>query len=51
MREEAVEELLHRARAGWSVVQQLIRRGELVESEYEGRKFFIRAFPKKKAPV
>jgi wyosine [tRNA(Phe)-imidazoG37] synthetase (radical SAM superfamily) len=51
MREEAVAKLLHRAQAGWSVVQQLIRRGELVESEYEGRKFFIRAFPKKKAPV
>jgi len=48
MREEAVEELLHRAQAGWSVVQQLIDRGELVENEYEGRKFYIRAFSKKK---
>jgi wyosine [tRNA(Phe)-imidazoG37] synthetase (radical SAM superfamily) len=51
MREEAVEELLQRAQAGWSVVQQLIQRGELVQSEYEGWKFFIRAFPKKRAEI
>jgi wyosine [tRNA(Phe)-imidazoG37] synthetase (radical SAM superfamily) len=51
MREEAVEELLRRTGAGWSVVQELLRRGALVETKYDGRRFFIRAFPKKKAPV
>jgi hypothetical protein len=51
MREEAVEELLRRAGAGWLVMRKLVQRGALVESEYEGRKFFIRAFPRKKRRV
>jgi wyosine [tRNA(Phe)-imidazoG37] synthetase (radical SAM superfamily) len=42
MREEAVSELLARAGANWSVVHRLKAQDQLVEAEYEGRKFYIR---------
>lgn len=42
MREEAVRELLSGAGAGWEVVQRLIDDHRLVQTEYEGRKFYIR---------
>jgi wyosine [tRNA(Phe)-imidazoG37] synthetase (radical SAM superfamily) len=48
MREEAVSELLQKAQADWCVVWTLIERGEIVEIEYEGRKFYIRSFLKSK---
>jgi wyosine [tRNA(Phe)-imidazoG37] synthetase (radical SAM superfamily) len=42
MREDAVGEFLARAGAEWPVVRQLIDRGQLVETAYEGRKFYVR---------
>ncbi len=42
MREEAVSEFLARAGADWPVVHGLIAQGQLIETEYEGRKFFMR---------
>lgn len=42
MRQEAVNKFLTRAEAGWSVVQRLVARDELVETEYDGRKFYTR---------
>jgi wyosine [tRNA(Phe)-imidazoG37] synthetase (radical SAM superfamily) len=42
MREEAVSEFLTRAGADWSVVKRLINGGQLVETEYEGRSFYLR---------
>jgi wyosine [tRNA(Phe)-imidazoG37] synthetase (radical SAM superfamily) len=48
MREDAVGEFLARARArqragaNWTVVRDLIARGSLVETEYAGRKFYVR---------
>ena len=42
MREEAVSEFLARAGADWAVVYTLIAQGKLVETEYEGRKFYMR---------
>jgi len=42
MREEAVSEFLARAGADWPVVQGLIAQGQLIEMEYEGRKFYMR---------
>jgi len=42
MREEAVSEFLARAGADWPVVHKLIAQGQLVEMEYEGRKFYMR---------
>jgi wyosine [tRNA(Phe)-imidazoG37] synthetase (radical SAM superfamily) len=42
MREEAVAQFLARAGADWPVVHRLIDQGQLVEVEYEGRKFYTR---------
>jgi wyosine [tRNA(Phe)-imidazoG37] synthetase (radical SAM superfamily) len=50
MREEAVRELLARTGSAWDIVQGLIGSGELRESEYEGRKFYIRRFPHSPSP-
>jgi wyosine [tRNA(Phe)-imidazoG37] synthetase (radical SAM superfamily) len=48
MQEQAVAALLGRTGAGWSVVRELCDRGQLVETEYAGKKFFLRAFSKNK---
>ena len=42
MRERAVSEFLSRAGADWPVVHKLIAQDQLIEVEYEGRKFYIR---------
>jgi len=42
MRKEAVDEFLERAGVDWSTVRALVARGLLVETEYEGRKFYVR---------
>ena len=42
MREEAVKDFLKRARSDWSIILKLIKEGKLVETEYEGNKFYIR---------
>ena len=46
MREEALKDFLKRAKSDWSIVEELIEQGKLVESEYEGHKFYIRKFKK-----
>ncbi len=46
MREEALKDFLKRAKSDWSIVERLIEQGKLVESEYEGHKFYIRKFKK-----
>ncbi|WP_148882659.1 radical SAM protein [Thermococcus aciditolerans] len=50
MREEAVRELLRKAGAGWDVVEGLIRDGKLIELEYGGRRFYMRALPSRRKP-
>jgi len=42
MREEAVRELLAKSGADWEQVTQLINKGQLIQTEYEGRKFYVR---------
>jgi len=42
MREEAVGRLLARANADWPVVRRLIAGQELIETSYEGHKFYMR---------
>ena len=42
MREEAVSKFLVRAGTDWSAVRKLIAEGQLIEMEYEGRKFYMR---------
>jgi len=44
MREEALRDFLKRAKSNWSAINRLIAQGKLVESEYEGHKFYIRKF-------
>ena len=42
MREDAVNKFLERAGADWTVVRELIAQGQLVETGYAGRKFYVR---------
>ena len=42
MREEAVSEFLKRARADWAAVHTLIEQDQLVETEHEGVRFYVR---------
>ena len=45
MREEAVSDFLTRAGTNWSVVDRLIDRGQLIETKYKRRKFYMRRLP------
>lgn len=53
LREDAVQTLLERAHADWSCVEQLIDEGKLLETAFEGHRFFLRmrrcAFPPQQA--
>lgn len=42
MRRGAVREFLKKADANWPVVEQLISQGKLVETRFEGRRFYLR---------
>lgn len=44
MREEALKVFLKRAKSDWSLVLELLKQGKLVETEYEGHKFYLRKF-------
>jgi len=44
MRKDAVQELLDRDEAGWSIVEALIAEGRMVAVEYEGDSFYMRRF-------
>jgi wyosine [tRNA(Phe)-imidazoG37] synthetase (radical SAM superfamily) len=46
MREEAVAKFLKKAGTSWGVVEKLIKEGSLVESEYRGKKFYMRKLPR-----
>lgn len=42
MREDALDAFLARAGAGWPTVRRLIERGKLVETVYEGQRYYAR---------
>ncbi len=44
MREEAVKALLTKSGANWEQVTQLINKGQLIQTEYNGRIFYVRHF-------
>ncbi|MDY0110940.1 MAG: radical SAM protein [Candidatus Krumholzibacteria bacterium] len=44
MREDAVRCLLSRAQASWDIVDQMIAEGDLMETPYQGHRFYIRRF-------
>jgi len=46
MRERALKEFLKKANAGWQVVDELMREGELVRLEYEGNIYYMRKLQK-----
>jgi wyosine [tRNA(Phe)-imidazoG37] synthetase (radical SAM superfamily) len=46
MRREAVETLLCRAGADWSVIEALVARGDLAETVHEGHRFYVRRYRK-----
>jgi len=50
MREEAIRAFLEKARADWDVVRRLIQEDQLIEVEYENKKFYLRKLrsPRKK---
>jgi len=50
MREEAVRELLAKTGSDWGIVQGMIDAEMLLESEYEGKQFYIRHFPRSTSP-
>ncbi|MBI9100288.1 MAG: radical SAM protein [Spirochaetaceae bacterium] len=47
MREDAVKDFLQKASADWSVINKLISKDQLIETDYEGRKYFMRRIPEK----
>jgi wyosine [tRNA(Phe)-imidazoG37] synthetase (radical SAM superfamily) len=44
MRRSAVSDFLKKAAADWSVVHKMLAESKLVQSEYEGQKFYLRNF-------
>ena len=42
MRQDAVNEFLMRAGAGWQIVRELMAKAQLVETEYRGQMFYMR---------
>ncbi|MGV9168965.1 MAG: radical SAM protein [Promethearchaeia archaeon] len=45
MREEGVDSLLSKAGESWDAVHKLIEEEKIVEAEFQGNKFYIRALP------
>jgi wyosine [tRNA(Phe)-imidazoG37] synthetase (radical SAM superfamily) len=45
MREEAVAELLKNAGVGWDTIHELVKSGNLISLEYQGKKFYMRKLP------
>ena len=41
MREDAVKEFLKKANADWRIVEKLIERGDILETNYRGKKFYM----------
>jgi len=46
MRENAVKEFLEKAKADWDVVEKLLKENKLIETEYQGNKFYMRKLSK-----
>jgi wyosine [tRNA(Phe)-imidazoG37] synthetase (radical SAM superfamily) len=42
MREDAVREMLEKACVGWGTIEGLLTKGIMIETEYEGKKFYMR---------
>ncbi len=42
LREDALKELIRKANADWSVIDELIKKGDLVVMNYQGKKYYLR---------
>ncbi len=49
MREDAVKRLISRASATWETIEKLIAGGDLLETTYQGHRFYLRRFKKNTA--
>ncbi|MFB0517442.1 MAG: radical SAM protein [Candidatus Neomarinimicrobiota bacterium] len=45
MREDAVDAFLERADADWAIIHKLIAEDQLIETAYEGKRFYLRRLP------
>ena len=44
MRRDAVDEILNKTGADWNLVEKMLRNGEIIQSDLNGKKFFLRNF-------
>jgi wyosine [tRNA(Phe)-imidazoG37] synthetase (radical SAM superfamily) len=45
MREDAVTEFLENAGVGWSTIKELVKSGNLISLDYQGKRFYMRKLP------
>ena len=45
MRREAVDEFLKKTDAGWSIIEELLQEGKLIELEYQEKVYYMRKLP------
>jgi len=50
MREDAVGEFLENAGTDWGIIQELIDNGNIIDLEYQGKKFYMRKLPGRSLP-
>jgi wyosine [tRNA(Phe)-imidazoG37] synthetase (radical SAM superfamily) len=43
MREETVRSILDKSNMGWALIEGLLREGRLVEKQFRGKRFYLRA--------
>ncbi len=46
MREDAIKEFLKKAKANWTVIDKLIKKGDIIETIYGDNKFYVRKLKK-----
>lgn len=47
MREDAIREFLEKDQKDWSVIDKLVQEGKLLETEFQGKKFYLRKLAKR----
>ncbi len=47
IREDGVRELLSKANANWSIIEKLLVQKKVIQTEYNGKKFYMRKLPTK----
>jgi wyosine [tRNA(Phe)-imidazoG37] synthetase (radical SAM superfamily) len=47
IREDGVRELLSKANANWGIIEKLLVQKKVIQTEYNGKKFFMRKLPSK----